>query len=279
VIVTADHLSPVDLQDALSLVASADGRIAPRLLVDQLSAGGKRSRGEARAVVRLMVDLGHLCYGYIHGVSILELAFNHPVKITEKVVLKPPRTGHLEMDGQMVITLEPGAAFGGGQHPTTRLALKAMERCFDRHAEFLTGEAGIALDIGTGTGVLAIAAIRFGAHRALATEVDPCACWEAQRNVVLNRLSDRIVVLAVPSPPRGINAVMVTANLRLPTLVDLRSEIQKTTAPGAVLIFSGIRPGEVQRLISAYGADAFDFLNQETEQNWSCVVFKMRSSV
>jgi ribosomal protein L11 methyltransferase len=271
---TADRPSSADLQEVLSLVASDNGRITPRLLVHRLYAGGKRSRGEARAVVRRVVDQGLLSYCYILGTSFLELAFTRPVKITDKFVLKPPGTFYLEIHGQKVITIEPGAAFGGGQHPTTRLALKGMTWCFDRYAKFLTGAAAIALDIGTGTGVLAIAAVRCGVHRAIATEVDPCARWEARRNVALNGLSERIVVRSVPSPPLGKNAVMVTANLRLPTLVNLRSEIPKTAAPGAILIFSGIRPEELPQLISAYGAAAFDLLYQETEQSWSCVVFK-----
>lgn len=229
--------------------------------------------------MRCLVDQGLLSYCYLYGTSFLERAFTRPVKITEKVVLKPPGTSYPEIHDQKVITIAPGAAFGTGQHPTTRLALQAMEWCVDHHAKFLTGAAGIALDIGTGTGVLAIAAVRYGLCRAIATEVDPCACWEARRNVALNGLSERIVVRAVPNPPRGKNAVMVTANLRLPTLVSLRAEIQKAAALGAILIFSGIRPAELPQLISAYGVDAFDLLYRKTEQNWSCVVFKQLSAL
>ena len=276
---TADRPPPADLQEVLSLAASNSGRITPHRLVHRLCAGGKRSPGEARKVVRRAVDRGLLSYCYVHGTSFLERPFTRPVKITEKVVLKPPGTFYPEIHDQKVVTISPGAAFGSGQHPTTRLALQAMEWCVDRHVKFLTGAAGIALDIGTGTGVLAIAAVRYGLCRAIATEVDPCACWEARRNVALNGLSGRIVVRAVPKPPLGENAVMVTANLRLPTLVNLRDEIQKAATPGAILIFSGIRPAELPQLISAYGADAFDLLYRETEQNWSCVAFKQLSAL
>ena len=272
----SDRIPTAGIREVLDLVASENGRITPRLLVEGLSAGGKRTRGEARAVVRLLVDQGVLSYGYIHGTSFLERAFTHPVKITETIVLRPPKTFFPEMDDKKVITIEPGAAFGGGQHPSTRLALEALEWCFDRYLKFLTTAAGIGLDIGTGTGVLAIAAARFGVQRVLATEIDPCARWEALRNVTLNGLSGRIAVLARSHPPLDQNAVLVTANLRLPTLVDLRCDILDAACAEAILIFSGIRPDEVSQLLSVYRAGAVDLVYREARQNWSCVVFKKR---
>jgi ribosomal protein L11 methyltransferase len=226
--------------------------------------------------VRLLVDQGALCYGYAHGTSFLERAYTRPVQITETIVLKPPQTAFPEMDDRKVITIEPGVAFGGGQHPSTRLALEAMEWSFDRDLKLLTGAGGIGLDLGTGTGVLAIAAARFGLQRVLATEIDPCARWEAQRNVSLNGLAGRIAVLACPHPPPGQNAVLVTANLRLPTLVDLRYDILDAVCAEAILIFSGIRPGEVPQLLSFYSVGAVDLLYRKTRYNWSCVVFKKR---
>lgn len=263
-----------DLEEALGAVASENGRITPGLLVERLCAGGKRTRKGARALVRLLVDQGALCYTYIHGISFLERAFAHPVSITATVVLKPPETFFPEMDGKKVINIEPGAAFGGGQHPTTRLALEAMEWCFDRHPNRLTTQTGIGLDIGTGTGVLAIAAAKFGVQRVVATEIDPVACWEARRNVALNGLSERIFVRVCPHPPLDQNAILITANLRLPSLVNLRDAILEAATPGAVLIFSGIRPGEVPQLLSAYSAGAVDLIYRKTEHNWSCVGFK-----
>jgi len=274
--VKANRLPATEIREALDWVASENGRITPRFLLERLSAGGKRTRGEAREVVRLLVDQGVLCYGYTHGTSFLQRAFTRPVKITETIVLKPPQTVLPERDDQKVITIEPGVAFGGGQHPSTRLALEAMEWCFDRHLKLLTGAAGIGIDLGTGTGVLAIAAARFGIQRVLATEIDPCARWEARRNVSLNGLSGRIAVLACPHPPPNQNAVLITANLRLPTLVDLRYDILDAACAEAVLIFSGIRPGEVPQLLSFYPAGAVDILYRETQHNWSCVIFKKR---
>lgn len=272
----ADRIPAADIEEVLDLVGSENGRITPRLLVEGLCAGGKRTRGEAREVVRLLVNQGVLCYSYLHGTSFLERAFSHPVKITGTIVLKPPKTFFPEMDDHKVIAIEPGAAFGGGQHPSTRLALEAMEWCFGHHLRYLTASAGIGLDVGTGTAVLAIAATKFGLQRVLATEIDPCARWEARRNVSLNGLSERITVLAQPHPPRGQNAVLVTANLRLPTLVDLRRDMLEAACAEGILIFSGIRPGEVAQLLSVYRAGAGDPVYRKTRHNWSCVVFKKR---
>jgi ribosomal protein L11 methyltransferase len=272
--VTAARPPIPDLEEVLGAVASENGRITPGLLVERLCTGGKRTREGARALVRLLVDQGALCYNYIHGISFLERAFAHPVSITETVVLKPPKIFFPEMGDKKVITIEPGAAFGGGQHPTTRLALEAMEWCFDRHLNRLTTQAAIGIDIGTGTGVLAIAAVKFGVQRVVATEIDPVACWEARRNVALNGLSERILVRVCAHPPLDQKAVLVTANLRLPSLVDLRDAILEAATPEAVLIFSGIRPGEVPQLLSAYSEGAVGLMYHKTEQNWSCVGFK-----
>jgi ribosomal protein L11 methyltransferase len=276
--VTAARDPIPDLKEVLGVVASQNGRITPGLLVERLCAGGKRTRGEARAVVRLLVDQGVLCYNYVYGISFLERTFAHPVSITETVVLKPPKTFFPETDDKKVINIEPGAAFGGGQHPTTRLALEAMGWCFDRHPKILIAKAGIGIDIGTGTGVLAIAAVKFGLQRVMATEIDPVACWEARRNVALNGLSERVLVRACPHPPLDQNAILVTANLRLPSLVDLRDAILEAAAPEAVLIFSGIRPGELPQLLSAYSAGAVDLIYRKTEHNWSCAAFKKHCS-
>lgn len=265
---------PADFDEVFGLLASVNGKIAPRALVKQLSAGGRRSPETARGIVRLMVDRGYLSYSYIHGTSFLERSFTCPVKISKNIVLKPPGIFYRRAKGELVITLAPGAAFGCGQHPSTRLALKAMAWCFENYRELLRGGKGRVIDIGTGTGVLAIAAAGFGAHQVLATEVDPCACSEARQNVALNGVSGRVEVVAGSTPPRGKNAVMVTANLRLPTLVNLKTEIEKTTIPGAFLIFSGIRPEEVPQLISSYGDARFAPLHQEVEQNWACVLFQ-----
>lgn len=172
------------------------------------------------------------------------------VRITHRLAVIPE--GASPPDGaEIVVRLAPGAAFGTAEHPTTRACLELLEgrvRAGDR-----------VLDVGSGSGVLAIAAALLGADEVLALEADPVACDEALRNVRLNAVSDRVRVVrrrATPStPPRQRAYDGVLANLEGSLLLPLLPGLAAAMAPGGWLIASG--------LVAPERAAACDILHRE----------------
>jgi ribosomal protein L11 methyltransferase len=168
--------------------------------------------------------------------------------------------------------MRPGAAFGLGDHPTTRLAIRAM-------AEALAGNVPeSALDIGTGTGVLAIAAALLGARRVLAVDIDPCARAEAAANVAENELTARITVADTSIDRIQGDFSMVSANLRPPTLSRLADRIGALSGADAVAVLSGFRPAEWPPLKRDYRISGWSPFWGGIENGWMAVACRKRAS-
>lgn len=233
-------------------------------------------RKEARSVIRNLVAAGELAYTYHFGCSFLELSFNRPVRVCTRVVLKPPVCRFAAREGDIVISLAPGSAFGTGEHPTTRLALQGMEY-------LLSGDEGAgianarnretALDVGTGSGILVIAAVGFGLKHGVGIDIDPCALAEASENVRLNGLQTRIAIRAQAVEKLPGSFSMVTANLRTPSLARLASCLAGLTEAGGRLVLSGIRTAEMASLEKIYAAEGFLCQWRREESGWGGMAF------
>jgi len=162
---------------------------------------------------------------------------------------EPPR----EAQGEPVIRLDPGMAFGTGGHVTTRDCMKVV-------AERVKAGAKNVLDLGTGTGILAMTAARFGAERVLAMDLDPVALEVARFNLDLNGLSRKVeLAQGVSDPETDIEAGpfdLVAANLFAETLAELMPLIARHLAPGGTAVLSGIldpRSGWVRQAAESAG--------------------------
>jgi ribosomal protein L11 methyltransferase len=171
----------------------------------------------------------------------------------------------------------PGAAFGVGRHPTTRLALKAIDFTMGSADGSPAGARRRMLDIGTGSGVLVMAGVMLGIETGLAVDIDPCAVAEARANVALNGLSRRITVSDQAAETIDGSYDLVTANLRAPTLARLAARIAGWTArPGAVVI-SGIRTEECDGLLGEFEKYSFNAVWRGEEQEWMALVLTRKS--
>jgi ribosomal protein L11 methyltransferase len=131
------------------------------------------------------------------------------------------------------IRLDPGMGFGTGAHPTTRLCLGALEALGRRKAR--------VLDLGTGSGILAIAAARLGARRVVAVDPDPVACAEARRNAAANRVASRVRVRLGTLARAGRGRFdAIVANLEAKLLGPLVPALAGRLAPGGALVLSGL---------------------------------------
>jgi len=174
------------------------------------------------------------------------------MRIGRHVVIRPTWRRHRAAPDDVVLAIDPGMAFGTGLHPTTRLCLVALERLAD--AGRMTGAR--VLDVGCGSGILAIAAVRLGAADAVGVDTDPIAIESTLANARRNRLAPRIRA-SVGSLPTGEPPFdVIAANLIAGVLVQIAAQLAAELAAGGRLVASGIfvdREGEVRHAFEATG--------------------------
>ncbi len=247
-----------------------------RVTLTDLERGlGARSLPEKRALrkaVRQLVDQGCLQYAYRLGCSFLEPSIQGVVHVTRRLVLKPAHLPYSPAPGEVVVSLVPGSAFGLGDHASTRLALRGIERAVRENPGFQGWKTSRMLDIGTGTGVLMIAAVRLGMKGAVGLDPDPCARYEARENIRINGVADRAAVKDAPVEVQHGPFALVAANLRWPTLAQLAPRIGSLTCRGAGVVLSGIREEELGTIRSCYARAAFSTAWTGKEQGWCGVL-------
>jgi ribosomal protein L11 methyltransferase len=251
----------------------------PADITKELGGRLKLNKNRVQRAIRDLVAAGELAYTFEHGRSFLEPSFDRPVRVAERIVLIPPEKAFAGGPEDVVIRIMPGASFGAGRHPTTRLALRGIEFALTRSEKRLAGPGSRVLDIGTGTGVLAMAAVRLGIEAGLGIDLDPCAVAEAKANLRLNGLDARITVADTALERIRGPFALVAANLRLPSLLRLAPSIAAWTPPGAAVVISGIRLEEEKALRSAYAKQSFEPMWCDQEDEWMGVALgKKRKS-
>jgi ribosomal protein L11 methyltransferase len=224
------------------------------------------------AISDLVAD-GQLIYTYTFGCSFLEPSFNKPMRISKRVVLKPPDISYSPGPGDVVIDIAQGASFGSGEHPTTRLAVRGIESALSEKNRFVKTNRSRVLDIGTGSGILAIAAVGLGVKNAWAIDIDPCSRSEAKKNIYLNHMEDRIQVLDRKIENIHEKFFLITANLRYPTIMRLCSHISKITEKPGMVVVSGIKTDEVMDVLNSYTRKGFTCTWKAVEKDWVGLVF------
>jgi ribosomal protein L11 methyltransferase len=169
-------------------------------------------------------------------------AFVAPIEITEGIVLRPAWLPAID-DGRLELAIEPGGSFGLGDHPTTRLSAAAVAR--------LTTPGCAVLDVGCGSGVLAILAARLGAAGAVGIDVAEAAVEATRDNAVRNAVADRVSASVTPITDVAGSYDLVVANVLAPTLVAMADDLRRVVAPGGALVVSGILAGSHGHVLDA----------------------------
>lgn len=191
----------------------------------------------------------------------------HPFALTERITVRPPWEAYEpKREGEIVLELEPGRAFGTGLHATTSLVSKAL----DARADELRGRE--VLDVGTGSGILALVALLLGASRARGIDVDPDAVEVAKENAERNGLADRFVADTTPVEDIEGAYPVVVANIEARVLIPLAEAIKKTVAPGGLLVLSGILVGQEDDVAKAYAP--FSVEEKPVEGEWVALVLR-----
>jgi ribosomal protein L11 methyltransferase len=202
----------------------------------------------------------------------------HPVLLGQRLIIVP---AWLESPApeRVAVRIEPGMAFGTGTHPTTQLCLEFIEAFFRHRAEESPHDAPTVIDIGCGSGILAVAALKLGACQALGVDIDPEAVTAARENAALNGETARLQIAAgsVQEVRAGAFALrqapLVLANILAPVIIRLLAEgLGDLLAPGGWLVLSGIlaeQSGQVVASLENYG---LKLLAQRQEGDWVALI-------
>lgn len=193
------------------------------------------------------------------------------LRIGRRIVIRPTWRRHRRQPDDVVLALDPGMAFGTGLHPTTRLCLATLEDLADRGliaAGAADGGPARVIDVGSGSGILAIAAARLGAREVLAVDVDPIAVEASASNARRNRLA-RVIRSREGSSPSGEGPFdVVLANLIASLLVMLADGLVADLRPGGTLLASGIFANREAEVVAAFEARGLVIAGRRTEGDW-----------
>ncbi|GMX62361.1 50S ribosomal protein L11 methyltransferase [Paenibacillus elgii] len=203
-----------------------------------------------------------------------------PLRVTDRLTIKPTWEEYTPEADELILELDPGMAFGTGTHATTSLCLRTLER-------FVQGGEDV-IDVGTGSGILAIAAAKLGAKHVLALDLDPVAVSSATENVHLNgldqqitvKLSDLLQVLnehkaeAAGSGALGVMlpAQVVVANILAEIILLFVQDVYEVLESGGRYIVSGVIKSKQQAVEEALTAAGFELIEQTEEQDWVVLV-------
>ena len=186
------------------------------------------------------------------------------LRIGRRIVIKPTWREHEPRDGDVVLDLDPGMAFGTGLHPTTRLCLIALEWIADQGR--LQGAR--VLDVGCGSGILSIAAAKLGAQSVDSVDIDPIAIEATTTNAARNGLSHVIRARVGSLPTERVPFDVVAANLIASVLIDLAPELAAEVHRDGTLIASGIFVDRERDVRAAFARARLDVGNGWDEGDW-----------
>jgi len=194
-----------------------------------------------------------------------------PIKTGKKIVIVPVWETYEKKEGEITVLMDPGMAFGTGTHETTRLCASLLEKYVK------SGDR--MLDVGCGSGILAICASKLGAAECFACDIDPVSIRVAKENTELNgtpnvtcRVSD--LLSAVPKAGGGYD--VCCANIVADIIIRLAPDVGEYLSDDGVLIVSGIITERRDETVSALNEAGFEVIDDETENGWYCAALKRR---
>lgn len=258
-------------QDVFESLNTSVSRFSFLDIVKKVSSEYGISLKEAKRIIHDMTNDGSLEYINELGHIFVVPSFNRAVRLAGRVVVHPPDiVYHPQNAYDIAVKLSRNTSFGRGDHPTTRLSLKAMEKGFD--IQELEGRE--CLDMGCGNGILAIASVLMGMGYACGVDIDPLAVYDARSNVSINGLDDRIKVSE--SRPESGCFHLICANLRPPTLARYKTDFASMLSSGGALVLSGFKEEEASA-VSEHYASCFSVRQSFHENGWSALLLTPHS--
>lgn len=191
----------------------------------------------------------------------------HPRLVTRRLIVAPPWEEASPEPGQLVLVIDPGQAFGTGQHQSTQLILRRLERLAERAAL-----PGRVLDVGCGSGILCLAALKFGSGRAVGIDLDPEAVAACHANAALNHLSHGLEASLTPLQEIEERFPLVLANITALELCALAEPLAAHVEPGGELVLSGLLVEQIPKVREAFAAQGLELVEQDSLAGWASLV-------
>lgn len=193
----------------------------------------------------------------------------YPIEIGEKLLVRPVWREDYDPKGRTVLHLEPGIAFGTGTHETTRLCLEALEK--------YVSDGAAVLDVGCGSGILAVASLLLGAKSAIGIDIDELAVKSSIENAERNGVSDRYTAIHgnLADEVTGTYDI-ITANIVADAIIMLSGDIEKHMHKDTVYIMNGIIDSRLEDVLSAL-PKTLKIIETRTDKGWYCLVAKLIS--
>ncbi|MGL5229492.1 MAG: 50S ribosomal protein L11 methyltransferase [Cetobacterium sp.] len=193
----------------------------------------------------------------------------YPEKVSEKFVVKPTWREYEPEENELVIELDPGRAFGTGSHPTTSLCLKIMEE------NIKPGNS--VIDVGTGSGILMIAAKKLGATDIYGTDIDELAVEATKENLELNKISSdtaEVYLGDLISVVKDKQFDVVVANILADVILLLLKDIFKVVKKDGLIIFSGIIEDKLPEIVKQVEEKGLEILEIKRDKEWRALLIK-----
>jgi ribosomal protein L11 methyltransferase len=194
-----------------------------------------------------------------HSINIIE--------VSDKIIIKPTFRNYNAKPGQIVLVIDPKMSFGTGEHQTTQLVLILLEKYVSSGAR--------VLDVGSGSGILAIASLKLGAQHATAIDIDDWCYNNAIENSKLNNVDDAIdVIQGEITDIKVTDFDLILANIQKNILLDIAPEIYSRLKPGGIIILSGLLDYDEADIQNDFSALGLSFLETKTMDSWIALVFQ-----
>ena len=191
-----------------------------------------------------------------------------PSKVGEKIVVKPIWEEYEPKDEELVVELDPGMAFGTGEHETTRMCIQALEKYVQKDST--------VFDVGCGSGILAIAAAKLGAKLAVGVDLDPVAVESAKENVGFNNIDNIEILHGNLIEVIDGKADIVVANIIAEIICILTEDVSRVIKPNGYFITSGIIHDRVEMVTNKLEECGFEVIKVNKDGEWNCIIAKLK---
>ena len=196
-----------------------------------------------------------------------------PIRVSNNIIVKPTWERYTPSSRDIVIEIDPGMAFGTGQHASTRMCIEAIEDVIMKDRSIKEWKV---LDVGCGTGILGITAAKMGAQDVICVDIDKKAIEIAGENATINNVKSSLRILnknaAAIDKPRNLIIANLTSNL----LLSLRQHLVQLLLPEGYMILSGIIEQDAKNVEEQFSADPLAIHKVITEKEWVCFVFRKK---
>ncbi|MCF8123015.1 MAG: 50S ribosomal protein L11 methyltransferase [Desulfarculaceae bacterium] len=194
-------------------------------------------------------------------------AYFHPRLVSRRLIVAPPWEKASPEAGQLVVVIDPGQAFGTGQHQSTQLVLRRIDRLAERGRL-----PARVLDVGCGSGILSLAALLFGARQVVGIDIDPEAVIATRANAERNGMTQGVSVGITPLEEIGETFPLVLANLIARELTELAEPLAGHLSPGGELVISGILVDQIKAMTTLFAAQGLRVVEQDSLAGWAALV-------